>query len=49
MNQFCQNNEIIHQVTSPYSSQSNGVAKITRTLLDMINSMILSSGAPQNL
>lgn len=50
INQYCQDNRIFHQVTAPYSPQSNGVAeRKNRTLLDMINSMILSSGVSQNL
>ena len=47
---FCEVNGIIHEVTPPYSPQSNGVAeRKNRTLMDMVNSMLLSSGLPENL
>ncbi|CAL8089132.1 unnamed protein product [Prunus armeniaca] len=47
---FCEEHGIIHKVTPPYSPQSNGVAeRKNRTLMDMVNSMLLSSGLPENL
>ena len=42
----CQEHDIIHEVTAPYTPQSNGVAeRKNRTLMDMVNCMLLSSGA----
>src|SRR5436190_1174526 len=50
MTEFCQEHGIIHEVTASYTPQSNGVAeRKNRTLMDMGNCMILSSGAPKNL
>ena len=41
---------IVHQTTTPYTPQQNGVAeRRNRTLKDMINSMLNSSGLPHNL
>ena len=38
---------IVHQTTAPYSPQQNGVAeRKNRTLKDMMNTMLLSSGLP---
>ncbi|KAL8111821.1 hypothetical protein AgCh_019500 [Apium graveolens] len=38
------------EVTAPYSPQSNGVAeRKNRTLKDMMNAMLLSSGLPQSM
>jgi len=49
-NVFCSENGIIHQTTAPYSPQSNGVAeRKNRTLKEMMNAMLISSGLPQNL
>ena len=50
LTQFCQEHEIIHEVTAPYSPQSNGVTeRKNRTLIDMVNSMLINSGVPENL
>ena len=47
---FCAQNGIVHQTTSPYTPQQNGVAeRKNRTLKEMINSMLNSSGLPHNL
>ena len=38
---------IIHETTTPYSPQSNGVAKRkNRTLKEMMNAMLISSSLP---
>ena len=48
--EFCLQNGIIHQTTAPYSPQSNGVdERKNRTLKEMMNAMLISSGLPQNL
>ena len=45
--EFCSQNSTIHQTTTPYSSQSNGVAeRKNRTLKEMMNVMLISSGSP---
>ena len=47
---FCSQNGIIHQTTTPYSPQQNGVAESkNKTLKEMINALLLSSVLPQNL
>ena len=46
---FCALNGIVHQTTAPYTPQQNGVAeRKNRTLKDMINSMLNSSGLPHS-
>ena len=50
MNNFCEMHCIIHEVTSLYASQSNGIAeRKNRTLLDMVNVMLVSSGLLKNM
>ena len=50
MTEYYQEHDIIHEVVVPYTPQSNGVAEWkNRTLMDMINCMLLSSCAPENL
>ena len=47
---FCAQYGIVHQTTAPYTPQQNGVAeRKNRTLREMINSMLNSSGLPHNL
>ena len=49
-NELCAKFGIIHQTTAPYTPQQNGIAKRkNKTLKEMVNSMLVSSGAPQNL
>ena len=41
---------IIHQCTAPYTPQQNGVAeRKNRTLVEMVNAMLISSSLPYNL
>ena len=41
--QFCAEHDIIHEVTPPYSPQSDGVAqRKNRTLTDLVNAMLES-------
>ena len=48
--EFCSNHGIIYQTATPYTPQQNGVVELKKqTLIDMINSMLNSSGAPHNL
>ena len=48
--QFCNTHGIIHQVTAPYTPQQNGTAeRKNRTLVEMINSMLISSGLPLSM
>ena len=47
---ICAQYGIIHETTAPYSPQSNGVAeRKNRTLKEMMNAMLISSGLPQNM
>ena len=48
--EFCAQNGIRHEFTSPYSPQSNGIAeRKNRTLKEMVNAMLISSGLNQNM
>src|SRR5262249_30774014 len=48
--ELCTSLGIIHQTTAPYTPQQNGVAeRKNRTLKEMVNAMLISSGLPQNL
>ena len=45
--EFCLQHDIVHQTTTPYSPQQNGVAeRKNRTLKDMMNAMLISFGLP---
>ncbi|KAJ9544786.1 hypothetical protein OSB04_024493 [Centaurea solstitialis] len=45
--EFCGNNGIRQEFTAPYSPQQNGIAeRKNRTLKEMMNAMLLSSGLP---
>ena len=40
----------MHETSAPYTPQQNGLAeRKNRTLVDMVNSMILSAKLPNNL
>ncbi|KAL0348559.1 UNVERIFIED_CONTAM: Retrovirus-related Pol polyprotein from transposon TNT 1-94 [Sesamum angustifolium] len=50
LKEFCENNGIIHETSAPYTPQQNGVAeRKNRTLKEMMNAMLLSSGMPENM
>ena len=50
LNDYCENEGIIHEVTPPYSPESNGVAeRKNRTLKEMMNSLLVSASTPHNL
>ena len=47
---FYQEHGIIHQTSTPYTPQQNGnVERKNRTLKEMMNVMVISSGLPRNL
>ena len=45
----CAQHGVIHETTTPYSSQSNGVHAKKRTLKEIMVVMLISSGLPQNM
>ena len=48
--ELCAKFGIIYQTTAPYTPQQNGIAeRKNKTLKEMVNSMLVSCGAPQNL
>lgn len=50
LQEFCERNGIIYELTAPYSPQQNGITKRkNRTLKDMMNSMLVSSGLTDNM
>ena len=50
LNDYCEKEGIIHEVTPLYSSESNGVSeRKNRTLKEMMNSLLVSASAPNNL
>ena len=50
MSNFCEMYDIIHEVAPSYAFQSNGILeRKNRTLLHMVNGMLVSSGLPKNM
>ena len=50
LNDYCENEGIIHEVTHPYSSESNGVTeRKNMTLKEMLNSLLVNASTPDNL
>ena len=50
LNEFCAQHGLIHQTTVPYSPQQNLIyERKNRSLKEMMNAILLSSGLPQNL
>ena len=48
--EFCEQNDIIHEVTPPYSLESNGISKRkNRTLQEMMNAMLVSFRLSSNM
>ena len=47
---ICEENGIILEVTAPCTPEQNGIAKRkNKTLKDMMNAMLISSGLPSNM
>ena len=50
LNDYCEREGIIHEVTPPYSLESNGVVeRKNMTLKEMMNFLLVSASAPDNL
>ena len=50
LNDYCEKEGIIHEVTPPYSPESNGVAeRKNKTLKEMMNSILVSASTLDNL
>ena len=50
LNDYCEKERIIHEVTPHYSPESNGVAeRKNKTLKEMMNSLLISASTPNNL
>ncbi|GKC87778.1 pol polyprotein, partial [Tanacetum coccineum] len=48
--EICAKHGIRHEFTAPYSPQQNGIAKRkNRTLKEMVNAMLISSGLRQDM
>lgn len=46
----CEENDILHQTSAPYTPQQNGLAeRKSRTLVDIVNAMILNARLSFNL
>ena len=47
---FCEEHGVVHEFTASYTRESNGVAeRKNKTLIDMVNAMLLTSSVPENL
>ena len=50
MSEYSEEHGIIHETIASYTPQSNSIVeRKNRTLMDMVNCLLLSSGAPKNL
>ena len=50
LNDYCENEGIIYEITPPYSLESNGVVeRKNMTIKEMLNSFLVSASTPNNL